>query len=44
MVSVLFVDNHGVDFMAGGGYRLSAVSVAAQFDGEDGRLEGAMFL
>lgn len=44
MVSVLFVDNHGVDFMAGGGYRLSAVSVAAQFDGENGHLEGSYVL
>ena len=44
IVSVLFVDNHGVDFMAGGGYRLSAVSVAAQFDGEDGHLEGSYVL
>ena len=39
-VNVLFVDNNGVDFMAGGGYRLAAVTVAAQFDGEMGHLEG----
>ena len=26
--------------MAGGGYRFAAISVAAQFDGEDGHLEG----
>src|SRR3990172_4953528 len=39
-VSVLFNDNNGVDFMTGGGYRLAAVSVAAQFDGEAGHLEG----
>ena len=39
-VNVLFNDNNGVDFMAGGGYRFAAVSVAAQFDGEDGHLEG----
>lgn len=39
-VSVLFNDNNGVDFMAGGGYRLAAVSVAAQFDGAAGHLEG----
>jgi acetoacetate decarboxylase len=44
IVTVLFNDNHGVDFMAGGGYRLSAVSVAAQFDGEDGHLEGSYVL
>src|SRR4030042_1510457 len=40
MVSVLFNDNNGVDFMAGGGYRLAAISVAAQFDGEMGHLDG----
>src|SRR4030066_1793440 len=39
-VTVLFVDNNGVDFMAGGGYRLAAISVAVQFDGENGHLEG----
>jgi acetoacetate decarboxylase len=40
MVTVLFNDNNGVDFMAGGGYRLAAISVAAQFDGEMGHLDG----
>jgi acetoacetate decarboxylase len=40
IVNVLFVDNNGVDFMAGGGYRLAAITVAAQFDGEAGHLEG----
>jgi len=40
IVNVMFADNNGVDFMAGGGYRFAAVSVAAQFDGEDGRLDG----
>lgn len=39
-VSVLFNDNNGVDFMAGGGYKFAAISVEAQFDGEDGHLEG----
>lgn len=39
-VTVLFGDNNGVDFMAGGGYRLGAISVSAQFDGREGRLEG----
>ncbi|MEW5938123.1 MAG: acetoacetate decarboxylase family protein [Chloroflexota bacterium] len=39
-VNVLFVDNNGVDFMAGGGYRLAAITVAAQFDGEAGHLAG----
>ena len=40
LVTVLFTDNIGVDFMAGGGYRFAAISVAAQFDGEDGQIEG----
>jgi len=44
IVSVLFNDNNGVDFMAGGGYRLAAISVAAQFDGENGHLEGSYVL
>ena len=39
-VTVLFNDNNGVDFMAGGGYRFAGISVAAQFDCEDGHLEG----
>ena len=39
-VSVLFNDNNGVDFMAGGGYRLAAISVSAQFDGKMGHLDG----
>jgi acetoacetate decarboxylase len=39
-VSVLFNDNNGVDFIAGNGYRLAAVSVAVQFDGKEGHLEG----
>lgn len=41
LVTVLFNDNNGVDFMVGGGYRLAVISVAAQFDGEDGHLEGS---
>jgi len=40
MVNVLFTDNNGVDFMAGGGYRFASISVSAQFDGEAGHLEG----
>lgn len=39
-VTVMFADNNGVDFMAGGGYRFALVSVAAQFDGQDGHFEG----
>ena len=44
IVTVLFSDNNGVDFMAGGGYRLAFISVAAQFDGDDGHLEGGYVL
>ncbi len=40
IVSVLFADNNGVDFMAGNGYRLAAISVAAQCDSKDGQFEG----
>jgi acetoacetate decarboxylase len=43
-VTVLFNDTNGVDFMAGSGYRLAAISVAAQFDGKDGHLEGSYVL
>ena len=43
-VSVMFNDTNGVDFIAGGGYRLATISVAAQFDGEDGHLEGSYVL
>ena len=34
MVTVLFGYNDGLDFMAGGSYRLAAVQVAATFEGE----------
>jgi acetoacetate decarboxylase len=40
LVSVLFNDNNGVDFMAGGGYRFAAIAVNTQFNGEAGHLEG----
>ncbi len=40
LVTVLFIDNNGVDFMAGGGYRFASISVDAAFDGEKGHLEG----
>jgi acetoacetate decarboxylase len=40
LVTVMFTDNNGVDFMAGGGYRFALISVAAQFDGQDGHFEG----
>lgn len=39
-VTVMCTDNNGVDFMAGDGYRFAVISVAAQFDGKDGHLEG----
>ncbi len=39
-VGVVFADNNGVDFMAGGGYRFAAITIAAEFDGEAGHLEG----
>jgi acetoacetate decarboxylase len=39
-VTVMFTDNNGVDFMAGGGYRFALISVSAQFDGQDGHFEG----
>jgi acetoacetate decarboxylase len=44
LVSVLFNDCNGVDFMQGGGYRLGAISVDAQFDGVAGHLEGSYVL
>lgn len=40
-VTVLFNDCLGVDFMAGGGYRLATVSVSAKFDGERDHFEGS---
>lgn len=39
-VTVLFTDNNGVDFMAGGGYRFGVISISAEFDGEEDHLEG----
>jgi acetoacetate decarboxylase len=39
-VTVICNDNQGVDFMAGGGYRLAAVSISARFEGERDHLEG----
>jgi acetoacetate decarboxylase len=44
LVTVMFADNNGVDFMAGGGYRFAAISVAAQFEGHDGHFEGSYVL
>jgi acetoacetate decarboxylase len=44
VVTVMFNDNNGVDFMAGGGYRFAAISVSAEFHGENGRMEGSYVL
>ncbi len=44
VVSVMFFENNGVDFMAGGGYRLAVISLAAQFDGAAGHREGGYVL
>ncbi len=44
IVSVTFIENNGVDFMVGGGYRLANVCVAAQFDGAAGHIEGSYVL
>jgi len=43
-VTVLFGYNNGLDFMAGGGYRLAAVQVSARFDGEKDHVEGDYIL
>jgi acetoacetate decarboxylase len=40
LVSVIFSENNGLDFMAGGGYRLATVQVAAAFYGERDHVEG----
>lgn len=40
VVTVLFSQNNGLEFMAGGGYRLAAFQVAVQFDGDQDHLEG----
>lgn len=42
--TILFGEYNGVDFMAGGGYRFAAISVAAQCDGKDGHFEGSYVL
>jgi acetoacetate decarboxylase len=40
IVTVVFTQNLGVDFMVGGGYRMANIQVAAKFDGEKDHLEG----
>jgi len=44
LVTVLFIDSNGVDFMAGGGYRFGAVAVSAEIDSAEGTLEGEYVL
>lgn len=44
MVQIMFGYNNGLEFMAGGGYNLAAVQVAAQFHGEQDNIEGDYIL
>jgi len=44
LVTVLFSQNNGLEFMAGGGYRLAAFQVAVQFDGKNDHVEGDLIL
>jgi acetoacetate decarboxylase len=43
-VTILFSYNNGLDFMAGGGYVMAAVEVAARFDGERDHIAGDYML
>ncbi len=43
-VTVVFGYNDGLDFMAGGGYRIASMQVAARFDGEQDHVEGDYIL
>lgn len=43
-VTVIFGYYDGLEFMAGGGYRMATVQVAARFDGEHDRVEGDYIL
>lgn len=40
LVTVIFSNNNGLSFMAGGGYRLATVQLSAHFDGKQDHLEG----
>ena len=40
LVTVLFSQNNGLWFMAGGGYRMAAVMLSARFDGRQDHVEG----
>jgi acetoacetate decarboxylase len=44
LVTILFSENNGLNFMAGAGYRLAAFQVAARFDGEQDHVEGDLIL
>jgi acetoacetate decarboxylase len=43
-VTVAFIDNNGVDFMAGRGYRIAFMSVKVRFDGIQDHVEGDYML
>lgn len=40
LVNVVFSQNNGLSFMAGGGYRLATIQLSARFDGKQDHLEG----
>jgi len=44
LVTVLFSQNNGLEFMAGGGYRMAAFQIAVRFDGENDHVEGDLIL
>ncbi|MGE5123594.1 MAG: acetoacetate decarboxylase family protein [Acidobacteriaceae bacterium] len=44
MVTVIFAENNGLSFMAGGGYRLATIQVSARFDGKQDHVEGDYIL
>jgi hypothetical protein len=44
IVTVAFIYNDGVDFMAGRGYRIATVMVTARYDGERDHTEGSFAL
>lgn len=44
LVTVFFGYHNGINFMAGGGYRIAAVHVSARFDGNQDHLEGDYIL
>ncbi len=44
VVTILFSQNNGLEFMAGAGYSLAAVQVAVRFDGDQDHVEGDLIL